>query len=88
MNTSKNLDQNLIAFSPAWEDTNSLCSAGDSLDAHSIIDHNVTRLEESIRALKSRSDELSPISRLPDEILCVTYSSFLSLKAGRGGQSF
>ena len=35
-----------------------------------IIDRNIARLEESIRALKSRRNELSPISRLPVEILC------------------
>jgi hypothetical protein len=39
-------------------------------EARSIIDRNIARLEESIRALKSRRNELSPISRLPIEILC------------------
>ena len=62
-------DVNTIDFYP--DDTNTLCSAGDSLDeTRSIIDRNITRLEESIRALKSHKNELSPISRLPVEILC------------------
>ena len=38
-------------------------------ESRSIIDPNID-LEESIRALKSRRNELSPISRLPVEILC------------------
>ena len=50
-------------------------TGGDPLDeARSIIDQKIARLEESvresIRALKSRRNELSPISRLPTEILC------------------
>ena len=36
----------------------------------SIIDRDIAQLEESIRALKSRRNELSLISRLPVEILC------------------
>ena len=39
-------------------------------ETRSIIDRNIARLEESIRALKSRRNDLSPISRLPVEILC------------------
>jgi hypothetical protein len=39
-------------------------------ETRSIIDRNIARLEESIRALKSRRNELSPISRLPVEVLC------------------
>ena len=39
-------------------------------EACSIIVRNIARLEETIRALKSRRNELSPISRLPTEILC------------------
>ena len=35
---------------------------------------NIARLEESARALKSRRNELSPISRLPVEILCNIFS--------------
>ena len=40
----------------------------------SVIDRDIARLEESIRALKSRRNELSPISRLPAEILCKIFS--------------
>ena len=40
----------------------------------SIIDRDIARLQESIRALKSRRNELSPISRLPTEILCNIFS--------------
>jgi F-box-like len=40
----------------------------------SIIDRDIAHLEESIRALKSRRNELSPISRLPVEILCKIFS--------------
>ena len=47
------------------------CSAGYLLDeARSIIDRNIAGLEDRVRALKSRRNELSPISRLPVEILC------------------
>jgi F-box-like len=63
--------RNPIVFSP--DDSNSLCSlaVGDPLEeARSIIDRKISRLEESIRALKSRRNELSLISRLPTEILC------------------
>jgi F-box-like len=62
---------NPIVFSP--DDSNSLCSlaVGDPLEeARSIVDRNIARLKESIRALKSRRNELSLISRLPTEILC------------------
>ena len=62
-----------IVFSP--DDTNTSCSAGDPLDVtRSIIDRDIARLEETIRALKSRRNELSPISRLPAEILCNIFS--------------
>ena len=47
-------------------------------EMRSSIDREIARLKESIRALKSRRNELFPISRLPAEILCATY--FLSLK--------
>jgi hypothetical protein len=40
----------------------------------SIIDRDIARLEESIRSLKSRRNELSPISRLPVEVLCNIFS--------------
>ena len=40
----------------------------------SIIDRDIAHLEESIRALKSRRNELSPISRLPVEVLCNIFS--------------
>jgi hypothetical protein len=64
---------NPIDFSA--DDTNTPCSAGDPLDVmRSIIDRDIARLEESIRALKSRRNELSPISRLPVEILCNIFS--------------
>jgi len=57
--------------------SNRLCTdnTSDPLDeARSIIDRDIARLEESIRALKSRRNELSPISRLPPEILCSIFS--------------
>jgi hypothetical protein len=45
-----------------------------SLDvARSIIDRDIAQLEGSIRALKSRRNELSPISHLPAEILCTIF---------------
>ena len=56
---------------------NTSCSAGDplALDVmRNIIDRDIARLEESIRVLKSRRNELSPISRLPAEILCNIFS--------------
>ena len=57
------------------DNTNTSCSAGDPLDVtRSIIDRDIARLEESIRALKSRRNELCPISRLPAEILCNIFS--------------
>ena len=40
----------------------------------SIIDREIVHLQESIRALKSRRNELSPISRFPAEILCKIFS--------------
>ena len=40
----------------------------------SIIDRDIARLEERIRTLKSRRNGLSPISRLPPEILCNIFS--------------
>ena len=65
--------RNPIAFSP--EDINTLCTADDPLTKmRSIIDRDIARLEESIRALKSHRNELSPISRLPVEILCNIFS--------------
>jgi hypothetical protein len=42
--------------------------------ARSIIDRDIAHLEENVRALKSRRKELSPISRLPVEILCNIFS--------------
>ena len=60
-------------FSP--DDTNTSYSADDPLaEMRSIIDRDIARLEESIRALKSRRNELSPIARLPVEILCNIFS--------------
>ena len=57
------------------DNTNTSCSAGNPLDEmRSIIDRDIARLEESIRALKSRRNELSPISRLPAEMLCNIFS--------------
>ena len=43
-------------------------------EMRNIIDREIARLKESIRALKSRRNELSPISRLPAEILCNIFS--------------
>ena len=63
--------QKSIVFSP----DNTSYSGGDSLDEiRSVIDRDIGRLEESIRVLKSRRNELSPISRLPVEILCKIFS--------------
>ena len=42
--------------------------------ARSVIDQNIARLEENIRALKSSRNQLSPISRLPPEVLCNIFS--------------
>jgi hypothetical protein len=66
--------RNPIVFSP--DDTNTSCSVGDHpFDvARSIIDRDIARLKERIRALKSRRNELSPISCLPAEILCNIFS--------------
>ncbi|KAF8805504.1 hypothetical protein BYT27DRAFT_7339708 [Phlegmacium glaucopus] len=59
----------------AQDDTIVPKSVGDPLDeARRIIDRNITRLEESIRSLKSRRNKLSPISRLPPELLCHVFS--------------
>ena len=65
-------------FSPD-DCTNTSSSAGDPLDVTrsiiiDIIDRDIARLEESIRALKSRRNDLSPIYRLPVEILCNIFS--------------
>ncbi|KAF8803469.1 hypothetical protein BYT27DRAFT_7195760 [Phlegmacium glaucopus] len=50
-------------------------SVGNPLDdARRIIDREIAWLEESIRSLKSRRNKLSPISRLPSEILCNVFS--------------
>ena len=69
----RNSNQNPIVFSP--DDTSTSCAASDQLDKmRSIIDRDIVRLEESIRALKSRRNELSPIARLPTEILCRIFS--------------
>ena len=81
------LIRNPIHFSA--EDTNTLCSAGDSLDEmRSIIDRNIARLEESIRALKSRRNELSPISRIPVEILCNIFKFSLTESTTRRPESW
>ena len=65
--------RNLVVF--FLDDTNTSCSADDPLtETRSIIDREITRLEESIRTLKSRRNELSPISRLPVEVLCNVFS--------------
>ncbi|KAF8806753.1 hypothetical protein BYT27DRAFT_7190406 [Phlegmacium glaucopus] len=48
--------------------------AQDDAKALKIIDRDIARLEESIRSLRSRRNELSPICRLPPEILCKIFS--------------
>ena len=69
-------------------DTNT-SSAGDPLDVtRSIIDRDIASLEESIRALKSRRNELSPISRLPAESLCKTFSLFEDNSIFYSGQTY
>jgi hypothetical protein len=48
----------------------------------SIIDRDIARLEESIRALKSRRNELSPTASLAFLLKsCATYFLSLSMKA-------
>jgi hypothetical protein len=47
------------------------------------IDDEINSLEESKRALKSRQNELAPISRLPPETLAAIFS-FFSLSTWRG----
>ena len=71
--------KNQIGFPPDDNNTSESCSAGDV--TRSIIDHDIARLERSIRdmednirALKSRRNESAPISRLPVEILCNIFS--------------
>jgi F-box-like len=71
--------RNPNVFSPDDANTMTSSSAGDLLDEmRSIIDRDIARLEERIRALKSRRNELSPISRLPAEILCNIFSLSIS----------
>jgi len=55
--------------------------------ARSIIDRDIARLEEKIRALNSRRNEFSPISRLPPEspmtlhhLLLLHFFSFREIK--------
>ena len=65
--------RNPIVFPP--DNTNTSCSAGDPLDImHSIIDRDIAHLEQSTRVLKSRRNELSPISCLPVEVMCNIFS--------------
>ena len=62
-----------IVFS--LDNTNTSCSTNDPFaETRSIIDRDIAHLEENIRALKSRRNELSPISRLPVEVLCNVFS--------------
>ena len=78
--------RNLIFFS--LDDTNISCSADDLLaETRSIIDRDIARLEESIRALKSRRNELSRICRLPVEILCNIFSLTEDKSNSRFGRS-
>ncbi|KAF8805100.1 hypothetical protein BYT27DRAFT_7258583 [Phlegmacium glaucopus] len=50
-------------------------SVGDPLDeAHRIIDCEIARLGVIIQSLKSRRNKLSPIYRLPPEVLCNIFS--------------
>ena len=57
------------------DNTNISCSAEDPLDVtRSIIDRDIACLEERIRALKSRRNELCPISHLPAEVLYNIFS--------------
>ena len=53
-----------------------------------IIDRKIAHLEESIRALKSRRNELSPISRLPVEILCNIFKFSLTKSPTRTPESW
>ena len=61
--------------------------------ARSIIDRDIARLEERVRALKSRRNELSPIYRLPVEVLCNIFSfakdnELFFLRRRRGPESW
>ena len=69
-----------------WPDaTNALCSIDNPLDvARSVIDRDISRLEENIRVLKSRRNELAPISRLPPEVLCNIFSFIETYTGGQG----
>jgi F-box-like len=53
-----------------------------------IIDRDIARLEESIRVLRSRRNELSPIYRLPAEILCNIFSLTEDLSRVRSPKSW
>ena len=53
-----------------------------------IIDRDIARLEESIRTLKSRRNELSPIYRLPAEVLCIIFSFTEDLSRSRSPKSW
>ena len=61
--------RNQIAFSS--DNTSTSCSAGDPLDVKRSI---IAQLEDRIRERKSRRNELTPIYRLPVEILCIIFS--------------
>ena len=56
------------------DNTHTSFSAGDPMEEMRSIDRDITRLEESIRALKFRRNELSLFSRPPAEILCNIFS--------------
>ena len=53
-----------------------------------IIDRDIARLEESIRVLRSRRNELSPIYRFPAEILCNIFSLTEDLSRIRSPKSW
>ena len=53
-----------------------------------IIDRDIAPLEESIRVLKSRRNDLSPIYRFPAEILCNIFSLTEDLSPNRSPKSW
>ena len=65
-NHKNNFFHKNLFFPP--DNTSTSCSTGD--ETHIII----ARLDDRIRALKSRRNELTPIYRLPVEILCIIFS--------------
>lgn len=54
--------------------------------AQTLIDQEILEMTESIRALKTRRNEISPVSKLPPELLCKIFE--LVQQSGPGGSMF